>query len=99
MIRPGTATPKNYSTGETATRSPGSKHSRAHESFDDAFVADVEAEADAFTAAMRHSAVTYQSRSAVSVLDNVYAEPHTGIDRARVEFGAYVNSLSEEDLA
>ena len=72
---------------------------RAHESFDDAFVADVEAEADAFTAAMRHSAVTYQSRSAVSVLDNVYAEPHTGIDRARVEFGAYVNSLAEEDLA
>lgn len=70
---------------------------RAHDGFDEAFAEEVEAVADAFTASMRESAISYRSRSAVSVLDHVYAEPHTGIDRARAEFGAYVDSLADEE--
>jgi pyruvate dehydrogenase E1 component alpha subunit len=62
--------------------------------FDDAFVASVEADADTLAASVREAAMTAQTRAPLTVLDNVYAEPHSGIDEQREWFGAYLDGFA-----
>lgn len=67
---------------------------RARGEFDDAFVASVEADADALAASVREAAMTAQTRSPLTVFDNVYAEPHSGLDEQREWFGAYLGGFA-----
>lgn len=63
---------------------------RERGAFDDAFAAEVEREGTAFTGEMREAAIGAITREPITVLDEVYAEPHTGIDEQRARFGAYL---------
>ncbi|MFT3798886.1 thiamine pyrophosphate-dependent dehydrogenase E1 component subunit alpha [Microbacterium sp.] len=63
---------------------------------DDGFLAEVHTEGDALAARMRQAAVTAESRPALAVLDHVYAEPHSGIDRQRDRFAAYLEGFADE---
>lgn len=72
-------------------------HLRAVGAFDDEFAAQTAAAAGAFAAGMREAVLTAVSRPAIAVLDDVYAEPHSGIDRQRRRFGAYLDSLEDEE--
>ncbi|RLK49562.1 thiamine pyrophosphate-dependent dehydrogenase E1 component subunit alpha [Microbacterium telephonicum] len=60
--------------------------------------ADAEADAAAaeFTAGMRRAAVGATTRPPLAILDHVYAEPHTGLDRQREQFAAYLAGFDEE---
>lgn len=69
---------------------------RAQDAFDDEFAADVQADADRFTAGMREAALTAVTRPAIEVLDDVYAEPHTGLDEERTRFAAYLDGFEGE---
>ena len=42
------------------------------------------------------SAVT---KPAIEVLDNVYAEPHSGLDEQRAWFGAYLDGFTSTELS
>ena len=68
---------------------------RAQGEFGDEFAAEVDADADALATAVRAATIGARTRPALSVLDNVYAEPHTGIDEQRRYFGAYLAGLGE----
>ena len=72
---------------------------RATGAWDDAFAAQVTADADADAAAMREAALTAVTRPAIEVLDDVYAEPHTGIERQRARFAAYLDGFAETEPA
>jgi pyruvate dehydrogenase E1 component alpha subunit len=67
---------------------------RARGEFDEAFVGTVEADADALAAGVREAAMTATTRAPLTVLDNVYAEPHSGIDEQREWFGAYLDGFA-----
>lgn len=69
---------------------------RAEDAFDDAFRADVDADALSFTTQMRTAAIDAVSRPPLAVLDGVYAEPHTGIDEQRERFAAYLAGFDDE---
>lgn len=69
---------------------------RSHGAFDDDFAAGVQADADRFTAGMREAALTAVTRPAIEVLDDVYAEPHTGLDEQRTRFAAYLSGFEGE---
>lgn len=62
--------------------------------FDDAFVASVDADADALAAQVRDAAMSAKTREPLTVLDNVYAEPHSGIDEQREWFSAYLDGFA-----
>jgi len=63
---------------------------------DDDILADIAREADVLTGRMREAALTAVTRPAIEVLDDVYAEPHSGIDRQRARFSAYLDSLDAD---
>ena len=65
--------------------------------FDDAFTASVESDADALAAGVREAAMTATTRDPRTVLDNVYAEPHSGIDEQREWFSAYLDGFAAEE--
>jgi len=67
---------------------------RARGEFDEEFVSRVEADADALAAGVREAAMTATTRAPLTVLDNVYAEPHSGIDEQREWFGAYLDGFA-----
>ncbi|MDQ7877922.1 pyruvate dehydrogenase (acetyl-transferring) E1 component subunit alpha [Microbacterium sp. QXD-8] len=67
---------------------------RARGEFDEAFVGAVEADADALAAGVREAAMSATTRAPLTVLDNVYAEPHSGIDEQREWFGAYLDGFA-----
>ncbi len=58
--------------------------------------AEAEKDAAAFTAGMRRAAVGATTRPPLAMLDAVYAEPHSGIDRQREQFAAYLAGFDEE---
>lgn len=72
-------------------------HLRRVGAFDDAFAAEVAATGDALAAEMRDAVLTARTRPAIEVFDNVYAEPHAGIDRQRERFAAYLDGFAETD--
>jgi len=67
---------------------------RTQGEFDEAFVASVEADADALADSVREAAMTATTRAPITVLDDVYAEPHSGIDEQREWFGAYLGGFA-----
>ncbi|MFD5214778.1 thiamine pyrophosphate-dependent enzyme [Microbacterium sp. NPDC058345] len=57
--------------------------------------ASVQAEADAAARDMRAACLGMTTRPALAVFDGVYAEPHTGLERQRDEYAAYLASFEE----
>ncbi|GAA3902097.1 pyruvate dehydrogenase E1 component alpha subunit [Microbacterium invictum] len=72
-------------------------HLRAQDAFDDAFAAEVESDADEFTAGMRAAALGAVTRPPIEVLDDVYAEPHSGIAEQRERFASYLSGFADEE--
>lgn len=72
---------------------------RAEGAFDDEFVAQVAADADAFGAEVRAATLGAKTREPITVLDDVYAEPHSGLDEQRRWFGAYLDGFADEEVA
>ncbi len=68
---------------------------RAQGAFDEAFAAEVAAAADALAAEVRAAALGATTRDPLTLLDNVYAEPHVGIDEQRERFGAYLDGFAD----
>ncbi len=62
--------------------------------FDEDFAAAVARDADALAAEVREAAMSARTREPLSVLDNVYAEPHAGLDEQREWFGAYLDGFA-----
>jgi 2-oxoisovalerate dehydrogenase E1 component alpha subunit len=52
--------------------------------------ASVAASADAAAAELRRACLALAEPEALSVFDDVYAEPHTGLERQRREYSAYL---------
>ncbi len=70
---------------------------RAQGEFDDEFEARVQADADALGAEVRAAALGAVSREPITVLDHVYAEPHSGLEEQRAAFGAYLDGFATAD--
>ena len=70
-------------------------HLRRSGAWDDAFAAEVAAAGDTLAAGMRDAALTAQTRPAIEVLDDVYAEPHVGMTRQRERFAAYLDGFAD----
>jgi 2-oxoisovalerate dehydrogenase E1 component alpha subunit len=70
-------------------------HLRSIGELDDAFAAQVQTDADELGAAVRAACLGAVTRAPMTVFDNVYADPHTGIDEQRAAFGAYLDGFAE----
>ncbi|GAA3769790.1 pyruvate dehydrogenase (acetyl-transferring) E1 component subunit alpha [Microbacterium kribbense] len=70
---------------------------RSQGAFDDEFAADVAAAADKIAADVRSTCLGMTSAPPVTILDNVYAEPHAGIDEERTWFTAYLDGFAESE--
>ncbi|MGB4135076.1 MAG: pyruvate dehydrogenase (acetyl-transferring) E1 component subunit alpha [Microbacterium sp.] len=68
---------------------------RAAGAIDDAQIAEAHAEADARAREMRAACLGMVTRSPLAVFDGVYAEPHTGIERQRAQYAAYLDAFEE----
>ena len=66
---------------------------RSIDEFDDEFATTVAHDADELGAAVRAACLTMTSAEPLSILDGVYAEPHTGLDEERTEFAAYLDGF------
>lgn len=64
--------------------------------FDDAFAAQVQADADELGATVRSTCLAMTSAPALSILDDVYAEPHAGLEEEKTWFAAYLDGFAEE---
>lgn len=62
--------------------------------FDDAFAQTLTADADRFTAAMRSAVVGAEAPEPLRVFDQVYAEPHSGLDEQRARYAVYLDGFS-----
>ncbi|HEX5859761.1 MAG TPA: pyruvate dehydrogenase (acetyl-transferring) E1 component subunit alpha [Microbacterium sp.] len=67
--------------------------------FDEDFAASVVQESDRVGAELRAQTLALTSRAPIGVLDHVYAEPHTGLDRQRAEFAAYLDGFNGAEEA
>lgn len=70
-------------------------HLRRIGAFDDAFGAEIVRGGDALAAAMRTAVLTARTRPPIEILDDVYAEPHAGIERQRTRFAAYLDGFAD----
>ncbi len=70
---------------------------RAQDLLDDDAVAEVAAAADTLAAAVRAACIGAQTRPGVEVLDDVYAEPHSGLAEERREYAAYLAGFAETE--
>lgn len=68
-------------------------HLRAAGELTDDHVAETQAAADVVAKDMRAACLGMVTRPPLAVFDGVYAEPHTGLDRQRAEYAAYVSSF------
>ncbi|SEB80001.1 pyruvate dehydrogenase (acetyl-transferring) E1 component subunit alpha [Microbacterium hydrocarbonoxydans] len=71
-------------------------HLRALGELSDEQVAETQAAADVVAREMRAECLAMVTRPPLSVFDGVYAEPHTGLERQRGEYAAYVSSFEGE---
>lgn len=62
---------------------------------DDEQIAAAHADADKLAREMRAECLGMVTREPLAVFDNVYAEPHCGIDRQRDEYAAYISTFEE----
>lgn len=72
------------------------EHLRAAGELTDEHLAETQAAADAVAKEMRAACLAMVTRSPLSVFDGVYAEPHTGIERQRDEYAAYLATFDVE---
>ncbi|WP_141934214.1 pyruvate dehydrogenase (acetyl-transferring) E1 component subunit alpha [Microbacterium sp. SLBN-146] len=72
---------------------------RTEGEFDDEFAARVGADADEFGAAVRAAALGAVTRPAIEMLDDVYAEPHSGLEEQRSWFASYLDGFAGEEVA
>src|SRR5690606_11795646 len=72
-------------------------HLRARDEFDDECAARVQADADELGAAVRAACLGAVTRDPITILDHVYAEPHSGLDEQRTTFGAYLAGFAADD--
>ncbi|WP_309129183.1 pyruvate dehydrogenase (acetyl-transferring) E1 component subunit alpha [Microbacterium sp.] len=70
-------------------------HLRAGGALTDEHLASVQAEADTVAREMRAACLGMTTRPALAVFDGVYAEPHSGLERQRDEFRAYLSTFEE----
>jgi pyruvate dehydrogenase E1 component alpha subunit len=70
---------------------------RSRGEFGDEFAASVQAAADEMAAQVRAACLGAVTKPALSVFDNVYAEPHTGIAEQIAEFSAYLDGFAEAE--
>jgi len=64
--------------------------------FSDEHVAETQAAADAVAKEMRAACLGMVTRPPLSVFEGVYAEPHTGLERQRDEYAAYLATFDVE---
>ncbi len=69
---------------------------RAEGEFDEAFQAQVQADADELGAQVRAAALGAVSREPIAVLDHAYEEPHSGLDEQRTWFAAYLDGFTTD---
>jgi len=62
----------------------------------DELAADIAADADRLAAKVRSACVSYRTRDPLTVFDEVYAEPHTGLERERRAYAAYLAGFEED---
>ncbi|BDZ38362.1 hypothetical protein GCM10025863_09760 [Microbacterium suwonense] len=55
----------------------------------------VQAQADEMARQMRATCLGMKTRPALAVFDGVYAEPHSGLERERDEYAAYLATFEE----
>ena len=55
----------------------------------------VQSEADTAAREMRAACIGMETRPAIAVFDGVYAEPHSGLERQREEYAAYLSTYEE----
>ncbi len=70
---------------------------RAQDAFDEEFSRSVAAEADDLAAEVRAAAIGAKTLPPLSVLDHVYAEPHSGLEEQRRWFGAYLDGFADDE--
>ncbi len=68
---------------------------RTQGAFDEAFEAEVAAASDETAAAVRSTCLAMTTAPALSILDDVYAEPHAGLDEERTWFSAYLDGFAD----
>ncbi|MFG6492057.1 pyruvate dehydrogenase (acetyl-transferring) E1 component subunit alpha [Microbacterium sp. P03] len=68
---------------------------RARDAFDGDFTEGVAAEADRLASAVRAACLGSVSRGPLEVLDDVYAEPHAGLDEQRAHFATYLDGFAD----
>jgi pyruvate dehydrogenase E1 component alpha subunit len=72
---------------------------RAEGGFDDAFAAEVAADADRLGAEVRAATLGATSREPIGVFDHVYEEPHSGLDEQRNWFSSYLDGFASTELS
>jgi pyruvate dehydrogenase E1 component alpha subunit len=70
-------------------------HLRAAGELTDEHLASVQAQADEMAREMRAACLGMTTRPAMAVFDRVYAEPHSGLERERDEYAAYLATFEE----
>ncbi|PYD01196.1 pyruvate dehydrogenase (acetyl-transferring) E1 component subunit alpha [Microbacterium esteraromaticum] len=70
-------------------------HLRAAGELSDEHLESVQNAADEMAREMRAACIGMQTRPALAVFDRVYAEPHSGLERQRAEYAAYLASFEE----
>ncbi|OIU85945.1 thiamine pyrophosphate-dependent dehydrogenase E1 component subunit alpha [Microbacterium sp. AR7-10] len=70
-------------------------HLRAVGELTDEHLESVQQTADDVAREMRAACIGMQTRPALAVFDRVYAEPHSGLERQRDEYAAYLASFEE----
>jgi 2-oxoisovalerate dehydrogenase E1 component alpha subunit len=68
---------------------------RAQGEFSEEFERDVAAEADRWAADVRSACLSAVSREPIAVFDDVYDEPHVGLEVQRAQFAAYLDGFSD----
>lgn len=69
---------------------------RARGALDDTVVADIAGDADRLAARMRSACLSARTRDPLTIFDEVYAAPHTGLERQRRAYAAYLDGFEEE---
>jgi pyruvate dehydrogenase E1 component alpha subunit len=64
---------------------------------DDAFYAELDAEADRLAVDVRAACVSLPEPSPLSIFDHVYAEPHSLVDAERAELAGYLATLTSDE--
>lgn len=70
-------------------------HLRAAGELTDEHIASVQEQADEMARQMRAACLGMTTRPAMAVFDRVYAEPHSGLERERDEYAAYLATFEE----